>query len=132
MLGAIRDSLWLRLKIFGRHVAQSTASCLTVMTGGDFKALTWEHWEIALVTGAAAGLIGVIVSIGPLLRYYGNRWFFALVAFAGTFAADLWSHPSHFGGPMAEALVTAAGAAFVSLLFSTTRFGDILAKLERP
>lgn len=67
--------IYLRLTILARHVGQSAAACLTAMTEGDFEKLTLEHWRVALATGLVAGLFGVIMSIGPLIRLYDSRWF---------------------------------------------------------
>jgi hypothetical protein len=124
-------SIYLRLLILARHVAQSAAACMTAMTEGDFQKVTLQHWEIALTTGVVAGLFGVAVSLGPLIRFYDNRWSFAAIAFFGTVIADWWSHPSHFGGPFGEALVTGLGAALLSMLVSYTPIGSRLEKLEK-
>lgn len=123
--------IYVRLTILARHVGQSAAACLTAMTEGDFEKLTLEHWRVALATGLVAGLFGVIMSIGPLIRLYDSRWSFAAIAFFGTLIADRWSHPSHYGGPWTEALLTAAGAAVLSLLVSYTPIGRHLERFEK-
>jgi hypothetical protein len=50
-----------RAAIFGRHLGQSTAACLTAMTKGDLTAVTLQHWETALATGIAVGLFGILM-----------------------------------------------------------------------
>ncbi|HYE35297.1 hypothetical protein [Methylocaldum sp.] len=128
----MREGISVRLAIFGRHVGQSTAACLTAMTKGDLASVTLQHWQIALTTGLAAGVFGVLVSLGPLIKFYDNKWTTAAIAFFGTVIADRWSHPSHFGGPWSEALVTAFGAAALCLLLSYTPIGKAIEKLEKP
>jgi hypothetical protein len=120
----------LRTYIFLRHLGQSTAACLLAMTRGDVSAIGIDHWLIALTTGGVTGTLGVLVSLTPLRRHYGNKWFFAAVVFIGTFVADWLTHPSHFGGPLTEAFVTGAAAAFISLILSHTPLFNVLSHLE--
>jgi hypothetical protein len=100
------------------------------MTRGDITAISLEHWKIALLTGGLSGFLGVVFSIGPLLRLYGHALFFALITFLGTVLSDWVIHPSHFGGEWTEALVTGSVAALASLVLSYTPIGDLLQKLE--
>jgi hypothetical protein len=72
-----------------------------------------------------------LMSLGPLMRLNSSKWTVAAVAFFGTLIADRWYHPSHFGGPWAEALVTALGAAGFCLLLSYTPIGRAIERLEK-
>lgn len=117
--------------IFLRHLGQSAAACLLAMTRGDISAIGPEHWLVALTTGSVTGAIGVFISMTPLRVHYGNKWFFALVVFVGTFVADWLAHPSHFGGPFTEALVTATVAAVICLALSYSPLFNALSHLER-
>lgn len=116
--------------VFGRHICQSTAACLTAMTQGDLSAVTLPHWQVALTTGTFVGALGVIMTFGSLRRLQASRWGVAAIAFAGTVAADIAVHPTHFGFPLAEALVTGVGAAALCLLVSFTPVGKMIEKLE--
>lgn len=117
--------------IFLRHLGQSAAACLLAMTRGDISAIGPEHWLVALTTGSVTGAVGVFISMTPLRVHYGNKWFFALVVFVGTFVADWLAHPSHFGGPFTEALVTATAAAVICLALSYSPLFNALSDLER-
>lgn len=126
------QALTYRLAIFARHVGQSTAACLTAMTQGDLAALTLQHWKVALTTGVSAGVLGILVSLGPLFRFYSDRWSVAAIAFFATVLADRWTHPTHFGGPWTEALVTGLAAAVLSLMISYSPVGRIAERMEKP
>jgi hypothetical protein len=116
--------------IFIRHLGQSTAACLLAMTRGDISAIGLDHWLVALTTGGITGTLGVLVTLTPLKRQYGNKWFFAAVVFVGTFVADWLTHPSHFGGPLTEALATGAAASIISLMLPHTPLYNVFSKFE--
>jgi len=90
--------------------------------------LTLDHWKTALYTGAIAGFLALLFAIERWLHLQQNRWFFALVAFLGTFVGDLLAHPSHFGGSWGEPLTTALGAMALSFVLSSTAFGNYLVR----
>ena len=102
------------------------------MRQGDFSSLTATHWQVALVTGALAGVFGVAVSFTRLFRHYRPWFSFALITFFSTLLADRLSHPTHYGSPWTEALLTAAGATVVSLLISFGPLGAAVERLEKP
>lgn len=110
-----------RLRIFSHHIILATISCLTMMVQGQMLDLSLHHWQVALTTGAGAGILGVIFSIGFLKQYKDTKYFAALSVFVATFCADIWVHPTHFGGPFTEALYTAACAALISILVSIVK-----------
>ena len=110
-----------RLRIFSNHIILATISCLAIMVPDQLLDLTPGHWQVALTTGFGAGILGVIFSIGLLKQYQNTKYFTALSVFVATFCADIWVHPSHFGGPLTEAASTAAFAAVVSLLTSIVK-----------
>lgn len=122
----------LRLLIGGRHVAQSTAACLTAMTKGDLTAVTFDHWKIALVTGTGVAVLAILFSLIPVLKLHVSRWGVAAVAFLGTFIVDVLNHGSHYTAFWGdEALITAAGAAGLSILISFTPLEKWAQKLEQ-
>lgn len=102
------------------------------MTQGNFASLTPAHWQVALFTGALAGVFGVGVSFTRLFRLYRPWFSFALITFLSTLLADRVSHPTHYGSAWTEALLTAAGATVVSLLISFGPLGSAVQRLEKP
>jgi hypothetical protein len=122
----------LKSALFARHLGQSTIACLTAMTQGNFASLTPAHWQVALFTGALAGVFGVGVSFTRLFRLYRPWFSFALITFFSTLLADRLSHPTHYGSAWTEALLTAAGATVVSLLISFGPLGSAVQRLEKP
>ena len=100
------------------------------MTQGDLSTITLGHWQIALSTGFAVGLLSVVLSFGKLSLIEATRWGIALIAFVGTTIADLLMHGTHFGAWWAEALVTGVGAAVLSLLVSYTPLNRVIGKLD--
>lgn len=122
----------MRILLFFRHLGQSTSACLVVMTKGNLHTLTLDHWKTALYTGAIAGFLALLFAIERWLHLQQNRGFFAIVAFFGTFIGDILAHPSHFGGPWGEPLTTAAGAAVLSLILSSTALGNYLVRAAEP
>ncbi|MCF7967876.1 MAG: hypothetical protein K9K68_01770 [Methylococcaceae bacterium] len=122
----------MRIFLFLRHLGQATSACLVVMTKGNLHTLTLDHWKTALYTGAIAGFLALLFAFERWLHLQQNRWFFAIVAFFGTFIGDFLAHPSHFGGPWGEPLTTAAGAAVLSLMLSSTAVGNYLVRVAEP
>jgi hypothetical protein len=102
------------------------------MTKGDLGAITLDHWKIALVTGFGVALLAIFFSFIPKLDLHLSRWGVAAVALVGTFIADVLNHGSHysmFWGD--EALITAGGAAALSLLLSFTPLDNLAQKLKK-
>ncbi|MGI9171532.1 MAG: hypothetical protein ACR2IZ_03670 [Candidatus Nanopelagicus sp.] len=120
-----------RVAIGGRQFAQSTCACLTAMTKGNLGAITAEHWKVALITGLGVGLIAVILSFMARLELQESRWGVATVAFIGTFIVDVLNHGSHYQNFWGdEALITAAGAAILSLMVSLTPLDALTKKIK--
>lgn len=120
-----------KLAVFGRHLCQSTAACLTAMTQGDLTTLTLIHWQVALITGSLTGLVGIMFTFGKLIKLQKNRYGVALVALFGTVIADYANHPTHFGNAWTEAVVTGLGAATLCLLMSFTPVGKAIEKMSK-
>ena len=106
------------LNIFLKRLSESTTSCMVMMTQGNLLAITLGHWGNALQVGAIASISTLAVVI------YGNKdWSdnkFAMVGVIGFFTAvaDMMTHPTHFGGPSTEAIVTGIGAGLLCLVMS--------------
>ncbi len=125
----MRNALKFRTAVFARHLAQAVAACLTMMTQGNLASITWHHWQVAMLTGVYAGAIGVVLTFGRFRWVQTNRWGVAAIAMAGTFVGDFLTHPTHFGGLLTEAVVTALGSGLLCLLVSYTAIGEAIERL---
>ena len=91
---------------------------MVLMTQGNLLAVTLGHWGNALQVGVIASVATLAVVI------YGNKdWSnnkFAMAGIIGFFTAvaDMLTHPTHFGGPSTEAIVTGIGAGLLCLAMS--------------
>ena len=107
-----------KLNIFLKRLSESTTSCMVMMTQGNLLAITVYHWQKALQVGLIASVATLAVVI------YGNKdWAdnkFAMAGIIGFFTAvaDMMTHPTHFGGPSTEAIVTGIGAGLLCLVMS--------------
>ena len=103
---------------FIKRLSESTTSCIVMMTQGNLIAITLGHWEKALQVGVIASIATVALII------YGNKNLsdnkFAMAGAIGFFTAvaDMMTHPTHFGGPSTEAIVTGVGAGLLCLTMS--------------
>lgn len=100
------------------------------MTQGDLGAVTFYHWQVALQTGAGAGLLAVLLSLGNLRDLATTRFGVAAIAVLGTFIADYLTHSTHFGSAYTEAIVTAMAAGGLSLVLSLTPIDKVIRKLQ--
>ena len=90
-------------------------TCMPGSVGNVFSAV---HWEIALRTGLATGLLALLLSFTPAARLFGNRYGNALVVGTLTAIGDTYSHPGHYGFAHAEALLTGLVSAAIALVAS--------------
>ena len=107
-----------KLKIFTRRLSEATPACLLLMVQGNVLALTLPHWIKAFQTGAFTGACAVCVSFFDRKELQENK--FVVAGLTGFFTAvsDFIMHPSHFGGPSTEAIVTGIGAGLLCLALS--------------
>jgi hypothetical protein len=121
----------LYLAILSRHISQSTLSCLIAMTHGELYTLTYEHWKVALTTGFGAGILAIILGIGSLKKIQSTLLGVALVSFISTFFSDLFAHKTNLHDRLIEAVITALGAAILSILMSLTPIGKFIENLAK-
>ncbi len=88
------------------------------MPGSVGNVFSAVHWEIALRTGLATGLLALLLSFTPAARLYGNRYGNALVVGSLTAIGDSFSHPGHFSFAHAEALLTGLVSAAIAIAAS--------------
>jgi hypothetical protein len=109
-------STWrLRFKLFLERFWQPTSACMTCMPGSLANVWSAGHWEIALRTGLATGAFVVLLTFTPALRIFRNRFQNAAMIGCLTALGDAFSHPNHYGVLHAEALLTGAVSALLSL-----------------
>jgi hypothetical protein len=108
----------LRAKVFVQRLWQPTSACMMCMPGSLANVWSAAHWELALRTGVATGVLAVLLSFTPVARLYRNRYGNALMVGCLTVLGDSFSHPNHYGVPHAEAIVTGVISGSLALLGS--------------
>ena len=109
----------LRVGSLGRSAAEKFAgawlACLLVMARGNIlDAFSFDHIVLATVCGT----VGAVVTVALLLQMdrtrnsVGRQVTLSAVV---TLIGDVFAHPSHFGPPWAEPLVTAAVSAGIAV-----------------
>lgn len=88
-------------------------SCLLVMVQGDISALTLKHAYVAGKTGLIMVLAYCMAS-----KFSTKQTVYLDVLLTGvlTALADVITHPTHFGGATAEAIVTGITASILALV----------------
>ena len=104
--------------IFWKRIVEATSSCLLMMTQGKLLAITIGHWFVALRVGILTGLMAVFVAIFAKKELQDNKYVVAGIVGFLTAVADLLIHPSSFGGPQTEAIVTGIGAGLLCIALS--------------
>ena len=105
----------LRATLFVQRLWQPTSACITCMPGSWGNLWSPAHWELALRTGVATGLLALALSFTPALRLLRQRWGNAALVGLLTALGDSWSHPNHYGWWHAEAIVTGLVSAALAL-----------------
>jgi len=106
-----------QIKEFFSNWGKAFVVCYPMMVQGDLTALTLTHFWKANVTGFIAAIIAFACTFIWFNNLYRFKWFNPLLLGLSTVAADLASHPSHFGGPLGEALITGVGTFGLACLF---------------
>ena len=103
-----------KIKLFVTPFCEATPACLLVMVQGNIWLATMGHLQKALETGFITG-VGVLILASFTSRWFSNGYVVAGITGSMCFVADLLVHPTHFGGFTAEAMVTGAVTAIISL-----------------
>ena len=109
---AMPTSDWtLRARLFAQRFWQPTSACIACMPGSFGAATNLVHWQIALTTGFATGVLVLLLSFTPVIVAFRRRVSNALVVGGLTAIGDAFSHWRH-GSPLGvEVLVTGAVSA---------------------
>ena len=108
-----------RVRGLARSAAEKFAgawlACLLVMARGDIlAAFSFEH----LILATVCGTVGAVVTVALLVqmdRKTNSVSRQATLSAVVTLIGDVFAHPSHFGPPWAEPLVTAAVSATIAV-----------------
>ena len=108
-----------RIDGLGRSAAEKFAgawlACLLVMARGNiFDAFSFDHIVLATVCGTVGAVVTValLVQMDRTRNSVGRQ---ATLSAVVTLIGDVFAHPSHFGPPWAEPLVTAAVSAGIAV-----------------
>ena len=85
------------------------------MPGSIANVASLAHWEIALRTGLATGVLVLILSFTPFVGLFRNRYGNALAVGVLTALGDAWSHANHYGIAYTEAIVTGVVSGLLAL-----------------
>ncbi|NDB60951.1 hypothetical protein EB001_21275 [bacterium] len=107
-----------KLTILWRRIVEATSSCLIMMTQGNVLAITIGHWITALKTGFLTGIMAIAVAIFGNKEMQENKYVVAGITGFLTAIADLFVHPSHYGGVHTEAVITGIGAGLLCIALS--------------
>lgn len=107
-----------KLKLFWKRLSESATSCLVTMVQGNVLALTVGHWLTALKTGFMSSALYVFISFFMKQDLQENKYAVAGTIGFLTAVADMFIHPSHFGGASTEAIVTGIGAGLLCLILT--------------
>jgi hypothetical protein len=91
---------------------------MTCMPGSWGNVLSPAHWEIALRTGVATGLLAVLLSFTPVERLFRHRYGAAFMVGCLTVLGDSFSHPGHYATAYGEAIATGITSGLLALLGS--------------
>ena len=86
------------------------------MPGNIANVSSLAHWEIALRTGLATGVLVLVLSFTPFVELYRNRYRNALAVGGLTALGDAYSHANHYGIPYAEPIVTGVISGVLALI----------------
>jgi hypothetical protein len=103
-----------KLKIFITPFCEATPACLLVMVQGNIWLATIGHLQKAVETGLITGA-GVLILSSFTHQWFRNKYLVAGITGGMCFIADLFVHPTHFGGFTTEAMVTGAITGLFSL-----------------
>ena len=109
------NDLMFRAKLFVQRFWQPTSACILCMPGNIANVASLAHWEIALRTGLATGVLVLLLSFTPLVGFFRNRYGNALTVGVLTALGDAYSHANHYGIAYVEPIVTGVISGLLAL-----------------
>ena len=107
--------LMFRAKLFIQRFWQPTSACIACMPGSLANITSLIHWEIALRTGLATGVLVLILSFTPLVKLFKNLYGNALAVAVLTALGDAYSHASNYGIAYTEPILTGVVSGLLAL-----------------
>ena len=104
-----------RAKLFVQRFWQPTSACMACMPGSIANISSLVHWEIALRTGLATGVLVLILSFTPLVKLFRNLYGNALAVGMLTALGDAYSHASNYGIAYTEPILTGIVSGLLAL-----------------
>ena len=114
----MKELIKAKTEIFLKRMAAVTPACLTMMVQGNLQAISLDHWEKALTTGAIAATAITLLSFYPNKQLHENKITVAGTTSFLTTVADFITHPSHFWGATGEAIATGIAAGILCIALS--------------
>ena len=113
----MKSNGWMfRAKLFVQRFWQPTSACIACMPGSIANVASLAHWEIALRTGLATGVLVLVLSFTPFVELFRNRYGNALAVGGLTALGDAYSHANHYGIAYAEPIVTGVISGLLALI----------------
>ncbi|RKP53786.1 hypothetical protein [Pararobbsia silviterrae] len=113
------SSTWThRAKLFIQRFWQPTTACMTCMPGSWSHIASIGHWTIALHTGLLTGLLAVLLTFTPAVRFYEHRYGNALIVGVLTTVGDAYAHTSHYPIAYVEHIATGIVSGVLTLAAS--------------
>lgn len=100
-----------KFTFFCQRLVGAFLACAFWMVEGDYRLLTAQHWRIAFETAFFSSTILLLLSFMNFQWLQQGRYRSLLVTAIVVAIVDHLVHPSHFGGPFIEAVVTGLTAA---------------------
>lgn len=104
-----------RARLFVRRFWQPTSACIACMPGSIGNIGSLVHWTIALQTGLATGILVVLLSFTPVVKFYKNRYGNALIVGCLTALGDGYSHSNNYHIAYAGAVLTGVTSGLLAL-----------------
>jgi hypothetical protein len=113
----IREIIAQKFIFFSQRLLGAFLACSFWMTRGDFRLLTAKHWHIALQTAFFSSTILLLLSFTSFRLFQEGRYSKLFTTALVVAVVDHFVHPSHFGGPIGEGIVTGITAAALVGMF---------------
>lgn len=103
------------LSFYSQQMSSVFFACMFWMVQGDLRLLTTEHWKVGFQTALLGSTILTLIEISPSKFLLAGRLREFVVTSLIISMVDHFVHPSHFGGPYAEAIATGLTAVGINM-----------------
>lgn len=102
---------------FSQRLLGTFLACSFWMVQGDFRLITTRHWRTALQTAFFSSTILLLLSFTGFRLIQEGRYRKLFTTSLVVAVVDHFVHPSHFGGPIGEGIITGISAASLVGMF---------------